>query len=218
MGWRRTEKEGGLHPERAPAVGQQNFQPGKIDGHVVDVDRIAVLVARARENRGTGVKHDGHAIGFGGAVDDFQFLYAVQIVVGKQQLVRRVDLDHLNAEPQDLLHIGENVGSVPRMQAAAGKQARRIFLHIVGDELIHAAGEADHFRGNVVDEHGAIDAARVEKLEERFGERQNSTIWSKFGRFFFMSSSAWGLNISMGWMWMWQSVIIARYGMRPGEA
>jgi hypothetical protein len=27
------------------------------------------------------------------------------------------------------------------------------------------------------------------------------------GRFCFISSSAWGLNISIGWMWMWQSVI-----------
>src|SRR2546426_5013253 len=39
------------------------------------------------------------------------------------------------------------------------------------------------------------------------GDLQNSMIWPKFDRFFFISSSAWGLNISMGWMWMWQSVI-----------
>lgn len=45
-------------------------------------------------------------------------------------------------------------------------------------------------------------------FRKAFGERQNSTIWSKFGRFFFISSSAWGLIISTGWMWMWQSVII----------
>src|SRR5215468_12209246 len=45
-------------------------------------------------------------------------------------------------------------------------------------------------------------------LRKAFGERQYSTIWSKFGRFCFMSSSAWGLNISIGWMWIWQSVIM----------
>src|ERR1700687_1310198 len=44
-------------------------------------------------------------------------------------------------------------------------------------------------------------------FRKALGERQNSTIWSKLGRFCFISSSAWGLNISIGWMWMWQSVI-----------
>src|SRR5215469_2073304 len=45
-------------------------------------------------------------------------------------------------------------------------------------------------------------------LRKAFGERQNSSICSKLARFFFISSSAWGLNISIGWIWMWQSVII----------
>jgi len=44
-------------------------------------------------------------------------------------------------------------------------------------------------------------------LRKALGDRQNSTIWSKFGRFLLISSKAWGLNISIGWMWMWQSVI-----------
>ena len=55
------------------------------------------------------------------------------------------------------------------MQAAAGQQALGIFFHIVGDELVHSAGKSDHFRGNVVDEHGPIDAARVEELEKGLG-------------------------------------------------
>src|SRR3989442_10932335 len=50
------------------------------------------------------------------------------------------------------------------------------------------------------------------------GDLQNSMIWPKFDRFLFISSSAWGLNISMGWMWMWQSVIksvIRQFGVLP---
>ena len=57
---------------------------------------------------------------------------------------------------------------VPRMQASAGKQAFGIFLHVIGDELVHSVGEADHFRGHVVNQHGAIDAARIHVLEKRF--------------------------------------------------
>src|SRR6266852_4123645 len=54
-------------------------------------------------------------------------------------------------------------------------------------------------------------------LRNALGERHNSTICSKFGRFFFISSSAWGLNMSTGEMWMWQSVIMARRSL-PGGA
>src|SRR5574341_30608 len=54
------------------------------------------------------------------------------------------------------------------------------------------------------------------------GERQNSTICSKFARFFFIAASAPGLNIWTGWKWMWQSVIIClgthcRQHRPPGE-
>src|SRR5580704_524597 len=42
------------------------------------------------------------------------------------------------------------------------------------------------------------------------GDRHISSIRGKFARFARMSSSASGLNISIGWMWMWQSVITGR--------
>src|ERR1700733_12493710 len=44
-----------------------------------------------------------------------------------------------------------------------------MLLPVVGNELIHSIGEPDHFRSHVVDEHGAINAAGIEKLEESFG-------------------------------------------------
>src|SRR5689334_18075335 len=50
---------------------------------------------------------------------------------------------------------------------------------------------------------------RSRYFRKAWGERQNSTIWSKFGRCFCINASAPGLNISMGWIWMWQSVIKA---------
>ena len=75
-----------------------------------------------------------------------------------------MNLDHPNAEAKQLLHVGHDIGGVPRMQAAAGEQALGILFHVVGDELIHAGGEADDFGGNVVDQHGAIDAGFVEMI------------------------------------------------------
>ena len=50
--------------------------------------------------------------------------------------MRRVDLDHANAEAKDVLDIRHDVGGVPRMQAATGDQAFGIVLRVVGDELI----------------------------------------------------------------------------------
>ena len=78
------EKKRSVHPERPPAVCQQDLELGEIDRDIVNVDRISILVARAGEDRCPGVKHDGNSIGLGGAVDDFELLHSVQIIVRKQ--------------------------------------------------------------------------------------------------------------------------------------
>ena len=54
------------------------------------------------------------------------------------------------------------------MQAAAGKQPLGICFDIVGDELIHAGGEADDLGRHVVDEHRPIYSRLVEVLKESF--------------------------------------------------
>src|SRR5271165_3227664 len=102
------------------------------------MNRIAILVASPRKNGSPGVKHHGNAVGLSGSINDLQLLHAIQIIVGKQKLMWRMDLDHANSEPQNLLHIGQDVRSMPRMQATAGKQSLRILLNVVCDELIHA--------------------------------------------------------------------------------
>jgi hypothetical protein len=48
-----------------------------------------------------------------------------------------MNLDHANAETQDVLDIRHDVGSVPRMQAAAGDQTPGIVFRVVGDELVN---------------------------------------------------------------------------------
>src|SRR5947209_659103 len=53
---------------------------------------------------------------------------------------------------------------MPRVQAPTGKQAVRIFFHVIGNKLVHAAGETDDLRGHVVDEHGKVNSAVVHAL------------------------------------------------------
>src|SRR5580698_5601791 len=81
--------------------------------------------------------------------------------------MRRMNLDHAQAEAKNLLDIGHDVGSVPRVQTSAGEQAFGIVLRVIGDELIDGGGEADHLRRNIIDEHGAVDSAAVEVLQKR---------------------------------------------------
>src|SRR5581483_7174128 len=78
------EEKRGVHPQGAAAVGEQDFELGKIHGNIVNVDGIAEFVARTGKNRSAGVKHHRNAVGFGGTVDDFQLLHAFQIIVGKE--------------------------------------------------------------------------------------------------------------------------------------
>ena len=76
---------------------QQYFHLGKIYRDIVYINRVPVLVARAGKNRCSGVKHHRNSIGFGCAVDHLKFLNTGQIIVRKQQLVRRMNLDHANS-------------------------------------------------------------------------------------------------------------------------
>src|SRR5271169_935068 len=164
-----NEEEGGLHPQGTAAVGEQYFELRKINGDVIDVDGVAVFVAGAGKYRCAGVKHDGDAVGFGSAVDDFEFLHAVEIVVRKKQLVRGMNFDHPDAKPENLFDIGEHVRGVTRVQTAAGEQSPGVSLHIIGNELIHTIGETDDLGRDVIDEHGTVNAAGIQILQKSAG-------------------------------------------------
>jgi hypothetical protein len=80
-----------------------------------------------------------------------------------------VNLDHAKAEAQDVFDIRQDVGGVPRMQAATGEQALGIVLRIIGDELVDLGRKADHFRRHVVDKSSTVNAATVQILQEGLG-------------------------------------------------
>src|SRR5205823_13324836 len=102
------------------------------------------------------------AVGLGGTIDDLQFFDPVLIVIGKKQLVRRMNFNQANAEADNLLHICQNIVGMPRMQAAAGDEPLGIFLNVVGNECVDLGGEADDLRRHIINEYGAIDAALVQ--------------------------------------------------------
>src|SRR5580704_8378414 len=72
-----NEKESSLHPEWAASVRQQDFQLREIDGDIIQIQGIAIFVARSGKNGRTGMKHDRHAIGLRRAVNNLQFLDTV---------------------------------------------------------------------------------------------------------------------------------------------
>src|SRR5713101_3651290 len=67
-----------------------------------------------------------------------------------------------------MLDVGPNVATVARMQPAARNQALSILFNIISDELIHSRSEPNDLRSDVIDEHGAIHAGRVQMLEKCF--------------------------------------------------
>ena len=69
---------------------QENLELGKVHRNIIDVDRIAVLVARSGKHRCACVKHHRDAISLSRSVDDLQFLHAGQVVIGEKKLVRRM--------------------------------------------------------------------------------------------------------------------------------
>jgi hypothetical protein len=80
-----------------------------------------------------------------------------------------VNLDHAQAEAQDVGDVRHDVGGVAGMKAAAGDQAFGIVAGVVGDELVDFGTESDDFGSDIVDEGGAVDSAAVEIIEEGLG-------------------------------------------------
>ncbi len=109
-----------------------------------------------------------------------------------------MNLDQLDPQPHDLLHVGQHIRRVPRMHAAARNQPLRICLHIVRDPLVDLRRKADDFRRNVIDQHRAIDADLVHVLEKRLrGSAVPLDLLKVLARFF-ISASASGLNSFIG--------------------
>src|SRR5439155_1380057 len=115
------------------------------------------------------MKHNRNSVGLCSAVDDLELLNAVEVVVGIEQLVRRVNLDHADIQAQKLVHIRLDIRSVARMQAATGEQALGVFLHIISDELVYTVGKANDLGRDIVDEGSAFDSRCVKMFKEGFG-------------------------------------------------
>src|SRR5260370_26445030 len=81
--------------------------------------------------------------------------------------MRRMDLDHPNAEADELVHVSLNVRCMPWMYATARNQPPRILFAVIGDPLVHFSGETHAFRRNIINEDGALDPDRMQTLAQR---------------------------------------------------
>ncbi len=80
-----------------------------------------------------------------------------------------MDLDHPNAEADELVHVSLNVRCMPWMYATARNQPPRILFAVIGDPLVHFSGETHDFRRNIINEDGALNPDRIQILEQRLG-------------------------------------------------
>ena|SRR5881227_561137 len=160
------------------------------------------------------MEHHGNTVRLGCPVNDLQFFHAMQIVIGKEQLMRRMDLNHTDLEPQDLFHVRHDVGRVPRMKPAAGNEAAGVRPGVLCHPLIHSMTESNYFRRDVVDQHCPCNSSRVQIFQEGFRRM------AEFGDLFeisalllYQSQGRWlehlyGLNVDMtiGDQNIWPSV------------
>ena len=114
------------------------------------------------------MEHHRYAFGFGAAVNNFQLAHSVQIVVGIQELMRRVDLDEADTEAYQFVHVALDILRVPRVKRTAGQQPPGSRLAVIGDPRINFGSEAHHLGRDVVDEHGTVDACLIQVLKESF--------------------------------------------------
>ena len=117
-GWPRCKEKGFGHPERAAAVGEDDREVGEVDSDVVAEDGLCVDVACAGKDGGAGVNHDGNAVMFGALVDFAELAVAVEIGVGSERLVGRMDFDGADAELGDAVDFGGCIGNGAGMDAS----------------------------------------------------------------------------------------------------
>src|SRR5437773_11048595 len=95
-----------LHVQRTSAVRHDELEIGKIDGDVVELERIAVLRTRPRKDRGAGVNHDRQATLLTPPIDLAERRETVAIGVGGKCLMGRVSLDQSNAQMDQAVEVG----------------------------------------------------------------------------------------------------------------
>ena len=81
--------------------------------------------------------------------------------------MRRMNLDHPNPEPQNMLHIGQNIFGMPGMHRPASNQPPRIGLHIIGHPLIHRRSKPNHLGRNIINERRPLHPAPVQIFKKR---------------------------------------------------
>ena len=107
------------------------------------------------------MEHHGNAVCLGCPINDLQLFHAVQIIVRKEQLMRRMNLNHSDLEPQNLFHVGHDVWGVPRMKPTTGYEAPGIRPGILCHPLIHSITESNYFRRDIVDQHCSADPGGI---------------------------------------------------------
>src|SRR5271166_6395932 len=118
IGMAAYQEERSAHPKRPASMCEHDLQVGKIDRYIVDVDRVSVLVARARKDRCAGVEHNRDAVALRCAIQQSQLFHTLEVVVGTKKLMWGMDLDQPQTQPDYLIDVCHGVRRVPRMEAA----------------------------------------------------------------------------------------------------
>src|SRR5881409_2365650 len=156
-----------LHVQRPTAVRHHDAEIGKIDRHVVEVHRVAVLGAGPGENAGAGVDHHRQPALLAPPIDLPQGVEAVRVRVRRHPLVRWMNLDEPSAELGEAVHVARRVLREARMHAAVRQQSRWIGLGVCRGEGVARIGESHHVGRGVIHEAHPPHARAVHDLEQR---------------------------------------------------
>ena len=155
-----------LHVQRASAVRHDELEIGKIDGDVVELQRIPVLRARPGKDRGAGVNHHRQAALFAPPVNLGERRETVGIGVGGKRLMGRVDLEQPDAEIDQAVDVAAGVLREARVHTAVGNQPLRVRARVARREGVRRIIEAHDVGTGVIHEPHAPHARAIHHLEQ----------------------------------------------------
>ena len=169
VGMAAGQEECGPSVKRTPGVGQDDRQAWKIDRHVVDRHRIGEYVPGRWKDRRPGVKHHRDSARLAFPIDVGELRQIGTIRIRREELMRRMDLDHPDPQIQNAARFRSRVSFMQRIDRADGQQSMAMGAREIGDPVVDLAGEAHHLGRHVVDAAGALHSLGIEIPEHTGG-------------------------------------------------
>ena len=137
-----------------------------VDAHVIAQHRLRMQVSCARENRSPGMNHDRHAVCLSSLVNRPKAGIAVDVIIGRKDLMRRMHLDRSNPKLREAVHFRARIWNCSRQHSPECNETIWRRATIFRAPIVHLRSESNNLRRDIVDQPRALHSQSIQKCEK----------------------------------------------------